>query len=159
MKIPRQLYFNYDSKLEINKDKEYVLKKLEYFLKTDPNTFGKVRNNEFMFMHKNLLPKIYRFSLVYFSGQIIQHDNTTILNIRHRLTAPFYYIYIIAGLIIPIMYIFNVDGFYDSFSVIPIFIFNPLFAPILIYLMLLIYYLFKINNVKIVLQRFEKKIE
>jgi hypothetical protein len=107
MRVLRELYFTKNFAIELNVEKEIALRKLDSFLKKDSNTFGKVRYNEFAFMHKNTMPKVNKYSLVCFNGHAISENNKTILDIKARLTEPFCYIYLLAALIIPIMYIFN----------------------------------------------------
>jgi len=164
MSIFKAFYFGRDFEFEIKAPQSLALKNLNYFLKRDAYLSGDVRGNEFAFIYKNAIYNINPVSSFIFSGTVSGDDYSSVLSIKARLSKPLGYLMLVIGIIIPIMYLFNIgnakkDFFINNNDVILNFIFNLFVIPCLIYFILLFSYLMKINDVKVVLRRFKKELE
>jgi hypothetical protein len=159
MKFHPYLTLSYDFDITINSNSENVISKIQYFLKHDRYTFGRVRGNEFAFMNRRFFSRMYRFSLFVFSGKIFTENEKSVLKIKSRVTGPFNYFLIFFLIIWPISVFFipSRDFLFPLNTFLRVLI--GLMVDIAYYLGLVISYISKIYQVKKVLKQVKIIIE
>jgi hypothetical protein len=159
MKIHPYLTFSHNFDITINSNPENVIRKIQYFLTHDRNTFGRVRANEFAFMNRRFFPRMYRFSLFIFSGNFVMNNGETILRTKSRLSSPIYYFLIIFLIIWPISVFFiPKDDFIFPLNFISRILIG-LIVDFAYYIGLVISYISKIYDVKDILKQVKIAIE
>ena len=151
------ILFRFSFEIITELDQELIRNKLDESFNHDQSfLYPTFEMNKFAFSHKNLLPKLYNFSPIIFEGEISKKIGTSI-SVSAKIYPVFIWFFVVGILSGLISYFTNLDGMRDEFSNTP-FPFNPLFSPIFI-LIPYGYYVFKINDVKGILESIVRREE